>query len=182
MEPVEIVDPNVRFNVNKIMDDISQVIHADPDFCFDTFEDFNQISLRAQGGWFGGIGSLYDEKAKVFTDATENYTEWNPALAGTYFETVLKAVDEIAEKDGKKIGRARIMRMPVKSCLTLHTDPDEHRYHIPLQTNYGAFFVVGLEVVRMPLTGVVYRFKTNVEHTAVNASMKVRIHLVFDTY
>lgn len=180
MEPVEIVDENVRFNAHKIMDDISRLTqNADVN---EGFENFNQISLRAQGGWFGGIGSLYDTTTKTFTDSTENYTDWNPVLRGTYLETALLTVEEMAKKDGKKLGRVRVMRLPPKSCLTLHTDPDEHRYHIPLQTHYGCFFVVGQEIVRMPLPGVVYRFKTNVEHTAVNASTKIRIHLVFDTY
>jgi aspartyl/asparaginyl beta-hydroxylase (cupin superfamily) len=96
--------------------------------------------------------------------------------------TMVNAVKEDAEKRGKMIGRIRFMRLKPKTCLTLHRDPDEFRYHIPLETGFNCFFVVGEQIYRMPTLGETYLLDTRDVHTAVNASNHNRIHIVFDTY
>lgn len=81
------------------------------------------------------------------------------------------------------INRIRFMNMSPISCLSYHTDPDHIRYHIPLITNNDAFFVVEDIVERMPDAGTLYSLRTNVKHTAINASLNQnRLHLVFSTH
>jgi hypothetical protein len=172
----------VSFDVPRILGELETVIYADPAFDMEKFLGHNQISLRESTDWFDGIGSLYDYDQKKFVATTEQYDVPCKKLVGTYLEKVISKVEEVAKQDGVKIGRIRVMRIAPKTCYSLHIDPEEFRYHIPLETSYQSFFVVDTNVVRMPTVGRLYRFKTNSEHTAVNASFKVRLHIVFDTY
>lgn len=73
--------------------------------------------------------------------------------------------------------RARIMRMRPKTCYTYHQDWTK-RLHIPLVTNINCFLIVGDEVLRYPADGNSYVVDTTKMHTAVNASLKDRIHIV----
>jgi hypothetical protein len=173
---------SVSFFVPKILNELKTKVFADSEFDMDKFLIHNQLSLRESTDWFDGVGSLYDYDQKRLVGTTEQYSLPCKKLEGTYIESVISKVEEVAKQDGVKIGRIRVMRIEPKTCYSLHTDPEEFRYHIPLETNYQCFFVVGKEVVRMPTIGRLYRFKTRSEHTAVNASFTVRLHIVFDTY
>ena len=73
--------------------------------------------------------------------------------------------------------RTRVMRMKPKTCYTYHRDFTK-RLHIPLVTNPNCFFVVDDEVIRYPATGDSYIVDTTKIHTAVNASLEDRIHIV----
>jgi Aspartyl/Asparaginyl beta-hydroxylase len=81
-----------------------------------------------------------------------------------------------------KVGRARLMRMKPKSCLTYHRDDSSVRLHIPIVTNEGCFFINNDIVGKMHKPGVVYLFDVASKHTAVNASREDRIHLVINCY
>lgn len=149
------------------------------------FDKHNQLSITGRDGTnvTDGIGSLFDYTLKKFTAATSDFiTINNDFKDDPYLMTMVNSVKDDAAKHGKKIGRIRFMRLLPKTCLTLHKDPDEFRYHIPLETGYNCFFVVGTDVYRMPLLGETYLLDTREEHTAVNASTHNRIHIVFDTY
>lgn len=180
-EPIQKID-GITFDLPKINKDIQQIILLDPIFDQVTYKKMCQISLRKSETWFDGIGSLYDYEQRKFTRGTADFSEPSPKLKGSYLEEVINRVEQQAQLDSVRVGRIRIMKMLPKTCYTLHTDPEEFRYHIPLRTNPGAFFVVDNKVCRMDIPGQLFRFKTNAEHTAVNASTAERIHIVFDTF
>lgn len=149
------------------------------------FDETNQIAITSRDGtsYTDGIGSLYDYTLKQFTRKTSDFITVNDDFKDNkYLMTMINAVKEDADKHGKLIGRIRFMRLLPKTCLTLHRDPDEFRYHIPLETGHNCFFVVGESVYRMPTLGETYLLDTRDVHTAVNASTHNRIHIVFDTY
>jgi hypothetical protein len=149
------------------------------------FDKHNQLSITGRDGTnvTDGIGSLFDYDLKRFTAATSDFTTINNDFKDDpILMCLVNAVKEDAEKRGKAIGRIRFMRLLPKTTYTLHKDPDEFRYHIPLETGYNCFFVVGEQVYRMPLVGETYLLDTRDVHTAVNASTHNRIHIVFDTY
>lgn len=80
--------------------------------------------------------------------------------------------------------RARLMRMPKKSCLTIHNDTCL-RYHYAIKTNPACFLVhmtgnVG-EFHHVPADGYLYEMDGTMTHTAVNASKQERIHLVISS-
>lgn len=169
-------------NTEIILQDINNYIFKDSEFSNDLFELHNQISLRESSSWFNGVGSLFDYDKGIFLSSTKDYNVTSKKLEGSYLAKVISEVESLAEHEGVKIGRIRIMQLPPKTCYTLHVDPEEFRYHIPLITSYQCFFIISQDVFRMPQVGRLYKFKTNSEHTAVNASFKNRLHLVFDTY
>lgn len=170
------------FDVPRIFQDIIDKIYADPAFDVAKFNWHNQISLRESSDWFEGTGSLYDYSRNEFVDSTSNYTTTSSKLGGTYLASVIETVESMAAIDDVKIGRVRILRLLPKTCYTLHADSDEFRYHIPLTTNDGCFFVAGDRITKMPTVGQLYRFQTDEKHTAVNASTQSRTHIVFDTF
>lgn len=148
------------------------------------FQKVLQFSITSTKGEdvFEGTGSLYDYSKKEFTASTDQFTEMNSVFKGSAFETVYKQIQLAAEQFGVKIGRSRWMRLNPKTCLSLHWDPDEFRFHIPLKTNEKCFFVVDDICYRMPEVGSLYLLNTTKLHTAVNASFEARDHLVFDTF
>ncbi len=148
------------------------------------FQKVLQFSITSTKGEdiFEGTGSLYDYGKKEFTSSTDQFTILNSVFKGSTFETVYNQVSSIAKQYGVKIGRSRWMRLNPKTCLSLHWDPDEFRFHIPVKTNEKVFFVVDDVCYRMPEVGSLYLLNTTKLHTAVNASFETRDHLVFDTF
>lgn len=149
------------------------------------FSKWKQIALTSKRGkdLFDGVGSLYDHQKNEFVAQTEEFSVLNNVFAGTAVQNIIEVVKSIASENfGVKIGRIRMMRLEPKTCLSYHIDPDEFRFHIPLATNKKCFFVVDDLVFRMDEVASLYKFQTNLPHTAVNASLEVRDHLVFDTY
>ncbi len=148
------------------------------------FQKVLQFSVTSTKGEdvFEGTGSLYDYSKKEFTASTDQFTELNSIFRGTSFETVYKQIQSAAENYGVKIGRSRWMRLNPKTCLSLHSDLDEFRFHIPVKTNDKCFFVVDDICYRMPEVGSLYLLNTTKLHTAVNASFETRDHIVFDTF
>jgi len=173
---------DIWFNAEHIKRAAWDLIFMDPTFDMDKYQWHNQVSLRESTDWFAGTGSLYDYTKKEFIDSTSNYTQTAKKLEGSYLERVIKDVEAYAKRHYVNIGRVRIMRLQPKTCYTLHTDLEEFRYHIPIETNDSNFFVVNNVIYRMPLVGQMYRFRTQAPHTAVNASTEPRTHLVFDTF
>lgn len=173
---------NVWFNAEHLRRDVQQLVLSDEAFDMKKYNWHNQASLREGADWFHGTGSLYDYDKHEFVDSTANYTRTSKKLDGSYLAKVIADVEAFAKTEGVKIGRVRIMRLQPKTCYTLHTDLEEFRYHIPIETNDSNFFVINNVVYRMPLVGQLYRFRTQAPHTAVNASTEPRTHIVFDTF
>lgn len=89
----------------------------------------------------------------------------------TLFEDVY---NELRKK--YNIGRVRIMKSNPKTCLTWHTD-DTPRIHFPIKTQEGCFMIIDNEVKHLPLKTWWFT-NTLIPHTAMNASLEDRIHLV----
>lgn len=133
--------------------------------------------------WTYGAGSLWSEAMKRHWARTSMFSKLDDRFCGTAIGETISEVRDVAATFGKKIGRVRVLTLLPKTCYSLHTDAEEFRFHIPLQTSHSAFFVSGDNIDRMTEIGRLYMFRTNLEHTAVNASINQRrIHLVFDTY
>lgn len=167
------------FDVSRIFDSLPKLSD------FIEFKHNGQLSIThstTDDSWFAGTGSLYNYDTRKFEHSTSDFNIINTKVIGTYLETVIHDVIKQGKTDGVLIGRVRILMLNAKSCYTLHMDPEEFRYHIPLITNNKCFFVSGDNIDRMPLIGRLYKFKTKELHTAVNASFLARLHLVFDTY
>lgn len=101
-----------------------------------------------------------------------DFTETCDLFKGTYIENV---IDKIKKKHN--IVRGRFMKMMHKTCLTMHSDSSP-RIHIPIYTNTGCMMIVNNTIIHMP-TEHVYFVDTTLPHTALNASKKDRVHLVF---
>ena len=71
------------------------------------------------------------------------------------------------------------MYMRYKTCLSSHID-DSYRIHIPLITNTNCFMVINDIIYKMN-ENATYITDTTLEHTAVNAGITDRLHLVFCT-
>ncbi len=73
------------------------------------------------------------------------------------------------------------MRMPPKSCLSIHADPTL-RYHYALVTNPGCYIVEVSENTgafhHIPADGRLYQMDAHRTHTAINSGKKDRYHLV----
>lgn len=149
---------------------------------FDLVQQLSVTHSQNSDSWFDSTGSLFNYNTNTFERRTEDYTILNQHFAGTYLEAVIAQVQEQAKLDAVEIGRIRFMYLQPKTCYTLHRDIEEFRYHIPIVTNPKCFFVNADKIERMTVIGRLYRFHTRDLHTAVNASMDTRIHLVFDTY
>jgi hypothetical protein len=100
-----------------------------------------------------------------------------------YLSGVVIRMRELVGSYGRRIGRIRFMTQDARTCLSMHRDMDECRFHIPMNTHRNAFFVVDDKICRMERAGYVYILNTRSYHTAVNThEMMERTHLVFDTY
>ncbi|MEQ1723161.1 MAG: aspartyl/asparaginyl beta-hydroxylase domain-containing protein [Pseudobdellovibrio sp.] len=149
------------------------------------FKKWKQLSLTSSDGnsLFDGVGSLYNYEKKEFIAPTEKFNILNNVFVSTEVESLYMFVKNFAMQNYQvNIGRVRLMRLEPKTCLTYHLDLEEFRFHVPLISNEKCFFVVNDLVYRMSDTSTLYKFKTNLLHTAVNASTEIRDHLVFDTY
>ncbi len=74
------------------------------------------------------------------------------------------------------VGRIRIMKIDPKKCMSWHSDRSK-RIHYVLSTSRGANLVVEDEIKFLELNSW-YLVDTTKNHTAFNASMSSRIHLV----
>lgn len=74
------------------------------------------------------------------------------------------------------LGRVRLMKSQPKTTLTWHVD-DNDRVHYPLKTQEGCFMVIEDKIEHLAQDTWWYT-KTQVPHTAFNASKEERIHLV----
>lgn len=101
----------------------------------------------------------------------EDFKILNSQFKDTLFEEAYNALE-------KKfvLGRVRIMQSQPKTCLTWHVDP-QPRVHYPLKTTEGCLMVIQDEVKHLP-KNTWWWTNTIVNHTALNASRDIRIHLV----
>lgn len=93
-------------------------------------------------------------------------------LIGTWWE-------EFFAKLPWRVYRTRIMIMQPRSCYSIHTDTSP-RLHIAIKTHNQCKFIFTTppEIVHIPADGHVYWVDTSKEHTAINASIELRWHLL----
>ena len=99
----------------------------------------------------------------------------------TYFKYPLfdiPNINRLIDKYGLR--RTRLMKSNPKSCLTFHNDMTK-RVHIPLITNEDCVMIFDNQAFHLE-TGKVYLTDTTKRHTAVNASMNYRLHIVGCVY
>jgi hypothetical protein len=174
-----------QFDAKLLRDEMTEILGESE--AMDAWSTFSQLGLTHRVGidpttrYRDGCGSLYDKDTQKMLAETSQFSQLSTDKP--YINQVIDVVREIANTYGRQVGRVRFMKQDAKTCLSLHRDLDEFRFHVPIQTFKTAFFIVDDVVCRMPREGNMYLLNTKVPHTAVNADYtKSRIHLLFDTY
>lgn len=107
----------------------------------------------------------------------DDFTTINEEFRGTAFEELLQQLPF-------PYRRARLMRMPKKSCLTIHIDTCL-RYHYAIKTNPACFLVHMKDRTgqfhHVPADGFLYEMDGTEVHSAMNASKEERIHMVISS-
>lgn len=141
------------------------------------FDDDNVIMVTSRPG---AAQPLKDCAGWLPEDVRErDFRVINPEFRGT-------AIEALLGKLPFEFGRTRIMRMPKKSCLSIHWDTTL-RYHYAVVTNPACYLIeVDGDIGRfhhVPADGYLYEMDARLTHTAINASREARIHIVIcDAY
>ena len=114
----------------------------------------------------------YKEEPREDLVPEVEFSEFNPAFKGTYFQHVHT---ELTKRF--PIGRTRVLSKGLYNCNSWHRDP-EPRLHIPIVTNPGALFVINHHVTHLPADGSVYFTDTRAYHTAMNGGEEQRLSIV----
>jgi len=88
-------------------------------------------------------------------------------LRNTYIEEIIEEF---------KLFRTRLMCLKPLSCLTWHDDYSQ-RIHVPIITNDKCFMVIENSKINLEI-GYAYQVDTTKMHTAINASLENRYHIV----
>lgn len=176
---------DIQFDAKILFSELNEILQDHR--AVDAWKTYSQLGLTYRKGidqsliFHDACGSLYDRESQTITNQTSEFTELSTNRS--YLNFVISQICDLAKTYGRNVGRVRFMKQEPKTCLSLHKDLDEFRFHIPVQTSRASFFVVDDEVCRMPREGSTYILNTRVFHTAINASRaSSRIHLLFDTY
>lgn len=171
---------NLEFDLTRVITEMNQLILSVP-FHSQTNQICLTHSAKTSGQldkFYEGTGSLYDFEKDEFRRQPEEFTTWNSALSGTYFEYIYQRVQDYSSSP---IGRVRLMRRAPRTCYSLHFD-ESPRLHLAITTNPGCYFVFPPDsALQIPADGHVYFFDATREHTALNSGNADRVHLVFDT-
>lgn len=162
-----------KFDIIRIVDECVN-LQDTIGFCLDT----NQIGLKhtptthESQTWYQGCGQMTKLMPKYMNN---DFTVINENLKDSYLEHVIKELEK-----NYNIGRARIMRLEPRKCMSLHVDLSK-RIHLPVITNLDALMIIDNEIHHMPADGSAYLTDTTKRHTALNASKtEERLHLLFD--
>ena len=137
------------------------------------FGDRNQICVTSRAGEEGALQEGIGWLPEGVTD--DDYHVINEPFLGSPIEQILLKLPF-------RFGRSRLIRLPERSCLTIHWD-DCHRYHYAIQTNPAAYIMFfadteNVTTARIPADGYIYDMDATRTHTAINAGKEERIHLV----
>jgi len=164
-------------------------------------------STTIENKWIGGSGRLieYKDNSQLFKTVDgvkkttqDDFTIWNEEVP----DYLKKLVYALEKAYNFKSGRVRISRLPPLVSLNLHFD-NEERFHLAVKTNPSVFFYnqfsdqtnlknykyqqqidAGLNCAgiayHIPADNYFYKLDTTATHTAVNAGMSDRIHLIVD--
>lgn len=141
------------------------------------FADNGQIALQMPQDmadddpqrWTAACGSLHGT-----TKQASDYTKLLPEA-----QWVAPLLRLCEEHSGQKACRTRILTMQPGRCYSYHKDTEKWRYHLVASTHPSSRFLVSETVGNMPVTGGLYRLRTDLMHTAINASKHLsRTHIV----
>ena len=131
--------------------------------------------------WFGGNvrgkywtkpdSSFEEMEREPYVDETR-YTLFNEKLNDTYFKYVYDKINEFFT-----IGRCRVIKMPQRTTLSWHRDP-EKRLHVAIKTNHGARMFIEHTGYHIPADGNIYVTDNTKYLTAINGGEEDRIPLV----
>ena len=180
---------NYKFDNLELLNEVNNIILK-----VGLHKHHNQISLKHTENvddnlWYQGCGSLKFKFGENFFDDNGNlkenevklgqadFTTLNKEVTGTYLEYVHNTIAQ-----DYTFGRFRIMAMPHKKCMSIHTDTSK-RIHIPVYSNENCLMIIDNKVHHMPADGSAYLTDTTKPHTALNANHSfMRLHLLFDLY
>ena len=176
--------PNLKFDIEKLRADLDKILEEkkfnSPGVTHFGAIPLNQIpndenSIKGnniRGKYWTKPDSSFEEmEREPYIDETR-YTLFNPKLNNTYFKYVYEKINEFFE-----IGRCRVIKMPPRTTLSWHRDP-ERRLHIAIKTNYGARMFIEHTGHHIPADGNIYLTDNTKYHTAINGGEEDRIHLV----
>ena len=178
---------HIKFDLDKMRKAVEQLIKIRP-FEREAEEGLlksNAICLnydeKELDEWFGGNvrgkywtkpDSSFEEMEREPYIDESRYTLFNSKLNDTYLKHVYETLSEHFA-----IGRCRIIKMPPRTTLSWHRDP-EKRIHISIKTNYGSRMFIEDTGFHIPADGHVYITDNTKYHTAINGGEEDRIHLV----
>ena len=155
--------------------------------CINTHKDFKENKFKGIKPEFIGTGSLIynwtDEGVNMDVEkrtsvekyeerlSDHDFTEISPVFEGSIMEDFLNKL-----KAKHHVGRLRFMKMLQRKCLSWHVDYTP-RIHTVLNSSEGNFMVIEDEVKHMP-ENTTWLTDTTFHHTAFNASMHPRVHIV----
>ena len=155
--------------------------------CINTHKDYREKKFSSVKPEYIGTGSLIynwtddglymDVEKRTSVEKYEerlsdhDFTEISPVFEGTVMEDFLKKL-----REKHHVGRLRFMKMLQRKCLSWHVDYTP-RVHTVLNSSEGNFMVIEDEVKHMP-EYTTWITDTTYHHTAFNASMHPRVHIV----
>ena len=155
--------------------------------CINTHKDHEHDKFKGVPKSHIGTGSLVFNWAEAGVDINQedrtsvekfeerlheyDFTVISPEFKGTVFEELFDTL-----KDKHDLGRLRFMKMTQRKCLSWHNDYTP-RLHVVLDSHEGNFMVIEDEVRHMP-NYTTWKTDTTYKHTAFNASMYPRVHIV----
>lgn len=101
----------------------------------------------------------------------EEFTEICPIFQNTQIEKIYNFLS-----NKYILGRVRFIKSDPRTCMSWHKD-SSIRIHYSLSTDKGCMMVIENEIIHMP-RNTWWLTNTTMNHTAFNASMSSRIHLV----
>ena len=148
-------------------------------------EEANDVKIFLEKGW----SDIEQVGIQGYKPNLDPKTEWMSSVGRvsrlqfpeTYFKYSLfniPTINRLMEKYGML--RTRIMKSNPKTCLSMHNDMSK-RIHIPLLTNPDCIMLIEDKTYHLEL-GKVYITNTTLRHTAVNASDRMRVHIVGCVY
>lgn len=148
-------------------------------------EEANDIKVALGVGW-NDLDQVGLQGHKPNLDPLENWKastgrKKNTPYPENYFKYSLwqsPTINRYLEKYG--MVRSRLMVSHQKTCLSMHQDMSK-RIHIPLITNPDCIMIIDNQVYHLE-PGKIYLTDTTLKHTAVNASRKLRAHIVGCVY
>jgi hypothetical protein len=166
-EFVRLLDENKIWWHHEINDQIClNATEADPSNC-----------LTGRGSLFLDWDNSYNKDGKITVPlrkvplTEESFTVLCTGFKDSLFEDVYNSITK-----KYTVGRIRIINSLPKTCLTWHVDATP-RLHYPIKTQEGCFMIIENEIKHLP-QNTWWSTNTLVKHTAMNASIENRMHLV----